>query len=75
MASGRRSESLKHLLTVALGKDEFDMPYQLVVGKFKCRSPTDMAKVKPEKFQEKFPFTDPSGQVTQEELAEAEIME
>jgi hypothetical protein len=62
-------------LTVVLGKDESDMPYQLVIGKFKCRSLTDLAKIKPEKFQEKFTFTDSSGQVTQEELAEAEIME
>jgi hypothetical protein len=45
MASGRRSESLKHLLTVALGKEETDMPYQLIVGKFKCRSPADLAKI------------------------------
>jgi hypothetical protein len=75
MASGRQSESLKHLLMVVLGKDESNMPYQLIVGKFKCRSLTDLAKIKPEKFQEQIAFIDSSGQVTQEELAEAEIME
>jgi hypothetical protein len=71
MASGQRSESLKHLLTVALSKDESDMPYQLIVGKFKCQSPADLEKIKLEKFQDKFAFIDPSGHVTQEELAEA----
>jgi acetoin utilization deacetylase AcuC-like enzyme len=75
MASGRRSESLKHLLTVALGKEETDMPYQLIVGKFKCRSPADLAKIKPEKFEAKFVFIDEDGDETLAELAEAEIME
>jgi hypothetical protein len=75
MASGQQSKSLKHLLTVALGKDATDLPYQLIVGKYKCRIPADLAKIEPEKFQGKFAFIDPRGHVTQEELAKAEIME
>jgi hypothetical protein len=74
MASGRRSESLKHLLTVALGMDESDKPFQMIVGNFKCRTPADLAKLKPETFEKKFQFTDKNGVVTQEEMAEAEIM-
>jgi hypothetical protein len=64
----------KILLTVALGMDESDKPFQMIVGSFKCRSPAELAKLKPETFEKKFQFTDKNGVVTQEEMAEAEIM-
>jgi hypothetical protein len=55
MPSGTRSGSLKHLLTVALGKTEDGAAYQLVVGHFKCQSPSDLTKLKEEEFYEDFP--------------------
>ena len=75
MASGRRSEALKHLLTVALGMDEPDKPFQMIVGNFKCRSPADLAKLKPETFEKKFQFVTQKGVVIDEVMAEAEIMQ
>jgi hypothetical protein len=76
MPSGTRSESLKHLLTVVLGKTEDGAAYQLVVGHFKCQSPSDLTKLKEEEFYEAFPFVpNPGDSAIETTLARGEAME
>jgi hypothetical protein len=67
---------LKHLLTVALGKTEDGAAYQLVVGHFKCQSPSDLTKLKEEEFYEAFPFVpNPGDSAIETTLARGEAME
>jgi hypothetical protein len=76
MPSGTRSATLKYLLMVPLGKTDYGEAYQLVIGYFKCQSPSDMTKLKEEEFYEEFPFIKNLGdQPVTAKLSRGEVME
>jgi hypothetical protein len=79
MAATNRFSSIKHLTTVALRMTEDDKPFQLVCLIMKCKSPSDMARIKPEKWEDPFVYntTDEKGNRIQVKttLAEAQVQE
>jgi hypothetical protein len=79
MAATNRFTSIKHLTTVPLRMTEDDKPFQLVCRVMKCKSPSDMARIKPEKWEDPFVYdtTDEKGNMVQVNttLAEAEVQE
>jgi hypothetical protein len=79
MAATNRFSFIKHLTTVPLRMTEDDKPFQLVCLIMKCKSPSDMARIKPEKWEDPFVHntTDEKGNMIQVNttLAEAEVQE